>query len=102
LRSCGALRGFGVELPAGQLRAFQLPVGLALAAVVVVQRDFAVLVERVRFGHFERRPPAAGWCRGRLRLAPLRRRWLGLFESVSLWDLRVNRHICGNLHPGTV
>jgi hypothetical protein len=67
-----------------------------LPPVVVVQGYLSGLVEGVGFGHLEGR----SFPRHRGRLAPFRHCRLGLFESVSLRDLRVSWHIKAKSTPG--
>jgi hypothetical protein len=66
-----------------------------LPPVVVVQGDLSGLVEGVGFGHLE--GPLFSRCRGRLARFSLCRP--GLFESVSLRDLGVSRHIKAKSTP---
>ena len=64
----------------------------ALPPVVVVEGNFARLVEGVGFGDLERRPKLGRGQRGAI-LGGLWPHWVRLVEGVRFWYLRVSRHI---------
>ncbi len=64
----------------------------ALPTVVVVEGNFARLIEGVGFGDLEGRPTLGGG-RREADLGGLWPHWLRLIEGVRFWYLRVSRHI---------